>query len=99
MISLAIRRRDDKVPSDSGKFSGGFGQQQQPRGSTAPYKYNADDFEEIKEDSLTRLKQNHSGSKQIPIPKDCEFESFPEITARTADKLKAKGIVNLFPIQ
>jgi hypothetical protein len=33
------------------------------RGSNAPYRYNAEDFEEIKEDSLTRLKQTHSGSK------------------------------------
>ena len=58
-----------------------------------------EELDEIKEDSLTRLKQNHSGSKQYTVPQDTSFESFPEITGRTADKLRAKGIENLFPIQ
>jgi superfamily II DNA/RNA helicase len=31
--------------------------------------------------------------------KDTEFSSYPEITQRTVDKLKAKGITSLFPIQ
>jgi ATP-dependent RNA helicase DDX21 len=58
-----------------------------------------EEYEEIKEDSLTRLKQTHSGAKQYTVPKDPNFESFPEITQRTADKLKTKGIESLFPIQ
>lgn len=103
MINIAPRRRDDKFGGES-KFAG-FTQSQTTtqappsRGGNAPYKYSPDDFEEIKEDSLTRLKQTHSGAKPVPIPKDGDFESFPEITPRTVDKLKAKGIVSLFPIQ
>jgi superfamily II DNA/RNA helicase len=55
------------------------------------------DTEEIKEESLTRLKQTHVST--IQVPQDGEFSSYPEITAKTAEKLKARGIVNLFPIQ
>jgi superfamily II DNA/RNA helicase len=31
--------------------------------------------------------------------KDGEFENYPEITPTTVEKLKARGIANLFPIQ
>ena len=31
--------------------------------------------------------------------KDGEFESYPEVTQKTVDKLKLRGINNLFPIQ
>lgn len=60
---------------------------------TAPVE--ADD---IREDSLNRLKANHSGAKQYQIAGN-DFESFPEIQKNTAAKLKARGIMNLFPIQ
>lgn len=44
------------------------------------------------------MRQSHSdGSKYIV--KDTEFSSYPEITQRTIDKLKAQGITSLFPIQ
>jgi len=31
--------------------------------------------------------------------KDGEFEHYPEITQKSVDKLKARGITGLFPIQ
>ena len=32
-------------------------------------------------------------------PPNGDFESFPQLHAKTIDKLKRNGIVNLFPIQ
>lgn len=83
MIVTEFRRRDEKTES---KFASAF---QAPTQRPATSSYNQsrqqprggqDEYEEIKEDSLTRLKQTHSGSKQYVVPKDPEFESFPEIT-------------------
>lgn len=56
------------------------------------------EVEDIREDSLNRLKESHSGTKQYQIAGN-DFESFPEIHKTTAAKLKARGIMNLFPIQ
>lgn len=56
------------------------------------------EVEDIREDSLNRLKESHSGVKQYQIAGN-DFESFPEIHKTTATKLKARGIMNLFPIQ
>jgi hypothetical protein len=55
------------------------------------------EVEDLREDSLNRLKESHSGTKQYQI-KGNDFESFPEIHKTTAAKLKARGIMNLFPI-
>ena len=56
------------------------------------------DVEEIKEESLTRLKATHSVPQQYKV-KDGEFANYPEITENTIKKLKARGITSLFPIQ
>lgn len=40
------------------------------------------DAEEIKEESLTRLKAAHSGSAQYKV-QDGDFQHFPEITPQT----------------
>lgn len=104
---IEMRRRDEKVDT---KFSSAFGQgsfaiKSTNSAPTPSYQRSMhqtrgqDELEEIKDDSLTRLKQNHSGSKQYSVPQDTNFESFPEITSRTADKLRSKGIESLFPIQ
>ena len=99
---IEMRRRDEKVDT---KFTAAFSQPstKPSAGPTYQRSFNQtrgqDEYEEIKEDSLTRLKQTHSGSKQYTVPQDTSFESFPEITSRTADKLRAKGIESLFPIQ
>lgn len=54
--------------------------------------------EEIKEESLTRLKIAHSGPQVYKL-KDGDFNSYPEIMEKTAAKLKARGILGLFAIQ
>ena len=56
------------------------------------------EVEEIRDDSLNRLKATHSGTKQYVLAGN-DFESFPEIHKKSADKMKARGIMNLFPIQ
>ena len=100
-----MRRRDEKVDTKlSAAFSQPSSSYNKPTTSTSyqrPFQQTRgqDEYDEIKEDSLTRLKQTQSGSKQYTVPKDTSFESFPEITNRTADKLRAKGIESLFPIQ
>lgn len=55
--------------------------------------------EELKEASLTREYQTHNGVLPVYKVKDGEFENYPEITQTTVDKLKARGITSLFPIQ
>lgn len=55
--------------------------------------------EELKEESLTREFQSHNGILPIYKIKDGEFENFPEIHAKTIEKLQQKGIVSLFPVQ
>jgi len=73
---------------------------QRRRDDKVDVKFSAtDDVEDIKEESLTRLKQTHAGAlTQYKVP-DNEFGSFPEITLKSSEKLIARGIVNLFPIQ
>lgn len=102
---IEMRRRDDKVDT---KFSSAFAQgnsYSKPTTTAPSYQRSMqqtrgqDELDEIKDDSLTRLKQTHSGAKQYSVPQDTNFESFPEITTRTADKLRSKGIESLFPIQ
>lgn len=56
------------------------------------------EVEEIKEESLTRLEAAHKGGQEYKV-RDGEFVHYPEIQVKTADKLKARGILNLFPIQ
>lgn len=56
------------------------------------------EVEEIRDDSLNRLRTTHSGTKQYVIAGN-DFESFPEIHKNSAAKMKARGIMNLFPIQ
>lgn len=98
MSFIEIRRRDEKVDT---KFSSTFaGKLTSSKTEDSAYQQRPaqrgnDEYEEIKEDSLTRLKQGHASNK---VPQDNSFESFPEITSRTADKLRSKGIENLFPI-
>ena len=58
---------------------------------------NPSEVEEIKEESLTRMKAGHVIKEQLV--KDGEFENYPEITAKTVEKLKARGHVNLFQSQ
>lgn len=105
MSYIEMRRRDEKVDT---KFSSAFAQgtsYSKPTTTAPSYQRSMqqtrgqDELDEIKDDSLTRLKQTHSGTKQYSVPQDTNFESFPEITSRTADKLRSKGIESLFPIQ
>jgi DEAD/DEAH box helicase len=58
-----------------------------------------EDVEEVKEESLTRLKVARSGALQQYKVADGEFTSFPEITQKTVDRLVARKITSLFPIQ
>lgn len=83
-----VRRRDTApfVP----------GSQWTSKPTAQPYE---DIEEDVKDESLTRLKQGHQTSNGKYAVKDTEFSSYPEITQRTVDKLKLKGITSLFPIQ
>jgi hypothetical protein len=56
------------------------------------------DIEDIRDDSLDELKASHSGAAQYQI-KGNDFESIPEIHKSTSSRLKARGIMNLFPVQ
>jgi hypothetical protein len=56
------------------------------------------DTEELKEESLTRLKVIHTKPDYNKV-KDGEFSHYPEIPQKTFDKLIARGITSLFPIQ
>lgn len=78
-----MRRRDDKIEVKHSHFH--------PAPAFA-------DQEEVKEESLTRLKKEHTSASQLKA-KDGEFSNYPEITPKTIDKLKARGIASLFPIQ
>ena len=49
------------------------------------------------ESSLTR-ETELKGKEPDFVPKDGEFESFPEIPQRSAENLRSKGYKNLFPI-
>ena len=82
---MLSRRRDDKVDT---KFSGA-------QSAFAGAHIEDDD---IRDDSLVRLKQTHAPKPQY-VKNVGDFEEYPEITQKTIDKLKARGIVNLFPIQ
>ena len=55
--------------------------------------------EDVKEESLTREYSTHNG--QLPVYKveGGGFEGFPEIHPRSIEKLKARSIQSLFPIQ
>ena len=55
--------------------------------------------DDIKEASLTRELQTHNGLLPVYKDKGGEFENYPEITPQTVEKLKARGISSLFPIQ
>jgi len=57
------------------------------------------DTEDVKDEEFSKLKQGHSAGDTKYAVKDTEFSSYPEITQRTVDKLKTKGITSLFPIQ
>ena len=57
------------------------------------------DTEDGKDEELSKLKQGQSAGDTKYALKDTEFSSYPEITQRTVDKLKTKGITSLFPIQ
>jgi len=50
------------------------------------------------ESNVTRDTACEQGSADW-VPKDGEFESFPEIPEKSRDTLRAKGFKNLFPIQ
>ena len=62
-----------------------------------------DDYESEDDDytekNLTELKQMIKPMPASFIPKDGNFESFPELHATTVKRMKEKGYVNLFPIQ
>lgn len=49
------------------------------------------------ESSLTR-ETDLNGKAPDFVPENGEFESFPEIPAKSADNLRSKGYKNLFPI-
>lgn len=55
--------------------------------------------EELKESSLTREKVSHNTALKEYAVQDGEFSSYPEITSKTIEKLKARSITSLFPIQ
>jgi superfamily II DNA/RNA helicase len=84
LVSNLTRRRDEKTDF-----------KQQPH--FAPDTVH--DQEELKEDSLTRLKASHAAGLQQYKVKDGEFAHYPEIQSKTVDKLIARGIKSLFPIQ
>lgn len=90
-MMIDIARKRDSAPFVPGNTWGRSGQ----TSSNAAQ----DDIEEVKEESLTRLKQGHTGVGGKYEVKDTEFSSYPEITPKTVDKLKFKGITSLFPIQ
>jgi len=90
---LLIDRKRDAAPFVPGNTWGRSG------GQTSSYVPAAEDLEEVKEESLAFLKQGKSGTSDKYVVKDTEFSSYPEITPRTVEKLKAKGITSLFPIQ
>jgi len=48
--------------------------------------------------SLTRETELVGGIPVDHVPKDGEFESFPEVPEKTREVLRAKGYKNLFPI-
>jgi len=57
----------------------------------------AQDMEEVKEESLTRLRQTHgSGAKVV---QGGDFANFPDVHPKTFERLAARGITSLFPIQ
>ena len=55
--------------------------------------------EELKEESLTRLKATHSKGLTDYKVKDGEFSYYPDVHPKTFEKLAARGITSLFPIQ
>ena len=88
---IRVERRLDGAP-----FTPDSRWSSKPSGQAAGY----DDVEEeVKDESLTRLKQAHQVNNGKYVVKDTEFSSYPEITQRTVDKLKLKNITSLFPIQ
>lgn len=92
---LAQRRRDG-----GGVYGGHPSGAQSFNEAKVPYIPPPEEVEEIKESSLTRLREAHSANNSASYKlKDCEFGSYPEITLKTVEKLKGRGIVNLFPIQ
>ncbi len=87
---IRVERRRDGAP-----FTPDSRWSSKPSGQAAGY----DDVEEeVKDESLTRLKQAHQVNNGKYVVKDTEFSSYPEITQRTVDKLKLKNITSLFPI-
>jgi len=56
------------------------------------------EYNEIEIDEVDVVIEEEVGLPQIE-PQDGEFTSFPEIHKKTVEVLKAKGYVNLFPIQ
>lgn len=89
--SLSIARKRESAPFVAGNTWGRGAQS-----SSYPTSY---DTEEVKDEELSKLKQGHTVADTKYALKDTEFSSYPEITQRTVDKLKAKGITSLFPIQ
>jgi ATP-dependent RNA helicase DeaD len=62
-----------------------------------------DDYDSEDEDYTEKnIQELKSVAKPLPpsfIPKDGNFESFPELHATTIKRMKDKGYLNLFPIQ
>ena len=54
--------------------------------------------DELKESKLNKLKETHNNALPVYKVEGNEFESFPDITQKTVDKLKSRGIPSLFPI-
>ena len=55
--------------------------------------------DELKESKLSKLKETHNNALPVYKVEGNDFESFPDITQKTVDKLKSRGIPSLFPIQ
>ena len=89
----SIARKRDQAPIVAGN-TWGRGAQATSYPSAASY-----DTEDVKDEEFSKLKQGHSAGDTKYAVKDTEFSSYPEITQRTVDKLKTKGITSLFPIQ
>lgn len=45
-----------------------------------------------------RMQQHPPQSKDLAPLEEGSFESYPEITPKTVESLKSRGIVSLFPI-
>ena len=54
---------------------------------------------DLKEINLTKEKVIHNSILPVYNVESGEFENFPEIPVKTVEKLKARGITTLFPIQ